>query len=174
MNIILIGMDGTGKTSIARALAHRLKMRLYHTNNQVYHRLSSKMPDYYKFEEMLIKRNNELVIDRLEMIDVYVYNEHDVVSRKLPKDETVTLLQASHNLVILLEADLTTMKLRKPNDDWEHIVKVDYKKFLHTRAIPYVTIKNNDCAQGPIRAIIQILHRVRKMKALTETHNEQI
>ena len=128
-NILLIGLMGVGKTTVARGVAKELNMEFFDTDIELEEVTGLKLKDIYrKYGEIRFRSEEALVMNKLKAKDNYVIS----VGTSLPMTAETKELLPQLGTVIWLNGDLTTIKER---------LKRKYNKILLPKGI---NLKNFD------------------------------
>ncbi len=128
-NILLIGLMGVGKTTVARGVAKELGMEFFDTDIELEDVTGLKLKDMYrKYGEIRFRSEEALVMNKLRQKENHVIS----VGTSLPMTEETRRLLPQLGTVIWLNGDLEIIKER---------LKRKYNKLLLPRG---VNLKNFD------------------------------
>lgn len=133
MNIILIGPDGAGKSTIAQALGDELRYAVLHTQWEMFGR--DGILDAYDFESDLLSKDNHLIFDRHTAIESAVYRKHFAYEVPIPSTRDYDVLGLPHNLIVVLTYDKEDVMARKGDDEHIHMIETVRSEFLSTLAL---------------------------------------
>ena len=124
MNITLIGKEGTGKTTIGRNLAERLKRKFISISNEVNSRLKMAPEKYIKKHgvDKFLEAESE-AIEHICAFEDYVFDANETI---IMRNENINNLK-TNGLVILLTADEKTIKkrMKKTKKESKKLLKLD-------------------------------------------------
>lgn len=161
MNIILIGMRGTGKTTIGRKLAEKLNYRFIETDLLIEDKTGMKIKDFVsKFGWPKFRERETEVLKSLSGNNTVLSTGGGVVV----KEENISLIR-KFGKIIWLRAGIETMIKRIGNDtnrpfvtgaksmkeDLENLVKE--REELYQKAADYVIDTDNQSAVNLINSI---------------------
>lgn len=128
-NIVLIGLMGVGKTTVARGLAKELNMDFFDTDLEMEEATGLKLKDIYrKYGEIRYRSEEALVINKLKQKENYVIS----VGTSIPMTEETKKALPQTGTVIWLNDSLSVIKER---------LKRKYNKLLLPKGI---NLKNFD------------------------------
>lgn len=128
-NIILIGLMGVGKTTVARGVAKELDMDFFDTDFEMEEVTGLKLKDIYrKYGEIRYRSEESLIINKLKQKENFVIS----VGTSMPMTEETKRILPQIGTVIWLNDQLPVIKER---------IKRKYNKVLLPRG---VNLKNFD------------------------------
>ena len=128
-NILLIGLMGVGKTTVARGVAKELGMEFFDTDIELEDVTGLKLKDMYrKYGEIRFRSEESLVMNKLKRKENHVIS----VGTSLPMTDEIKQLLPQLGTVIWLNGDPLVIKER---------LKRKYNKLLLPRG---VNLKNFD------------------------------
>lgn len=128
-NILLIGLMGVGKTTVARGVAKEMNMDFFDTDTELEEVTGLKLKDIYrKYGEIRFRSEEALVMNKLRGKENCVIS----VGTSLPMTENTKNLLPQLGKIIWLNGNLTTVKER---------LKRKYNKVLLPKGI---NLKNFD------------------------------
>lgn len=153
-NVIVIGPDGSGKTTFTKALAKKMNM------NRI--KCDYRQEDKFTLAKKLLFNEENTIYDRFYYPDELVYSE--VKNIELDKcyehdmKSLLALLIAANVIVIYVDADLELLKERSAKwaDDYVDItqleaIKTVYSHYLaemHAAGIPIIVLNTSGAPKG--------------------------
>lgn len=144
MNIVLVGADGAGKSSVTKALGDKLRWAMLHTQWEMFGR--NGIEETYVFEDNLLKESNHIIVDRHSGVESLVYRPHFAYHVPDPTEGQLQTLRQPHNLVVYLTYDAADIVGRKGDDEHLHMISAVHAEFEQTlidQNIKYITVNTS-------------------------------
>ena len=99
MNIVLIGMRGSGKTSVAYSLSKQLSLRVFDTDRMLEKKVGMKLSDFVKNNgwDAFRAKESEIVRDLIPVTNAVISTGGGIILRK----ENIEILQKNGTVVFL-------------------------------------------------------------------------
>lgn len=158
-NIVLIGMPGSGKSTIGNLLRSRLNRKYYDTDELIKEKIGMEIKDYIslKGEESFRDIETEVIKEIYKNTGCIISTGGGVVKRK----ENMHLLMQNGN-IFYIDRDINKLTIsdsRPLSKDRESLEKMYKERFPLYELYSYHTINNNDDINKAIEEIIRWVER---------------
>ena len=172
--LLLVGMMGSGKTSVGRMLAHKLKLPFKDSDKEIEKSTGFTISDLFaRYGEEEFRKGEEKVMARLLSGEPCVLSSGggaflSKATRELAKKHALSIWIKVDAEVISNRTEGRTHRPLVPSADNQEIIERFFQKSAPIFAEADVTVDSFD--EHPSKTVIRLLKELEKMKIITPYH----
>jgi shikimate kinase len=172
INIYLIGIMGSGKSTVGKLLADKLGYRFFDTDTLIERVAQKSLPDIFATEGEASFRQLESQV----LMELSSYTKSAIATGGGIIQEQMNWSYLRYGLIIWLDVDLETLNQRLAGDNTRPLASkleslLETRRPLYAQADLHITIKPEQTPEAIVTEIIEQIPRVLKPKSVMSNNS---